>query len=100
MAKKARESGLTFSHVKEAARGHIYGEDVFALMLTIAEYHTALYEGKNTDALWNRVDELTRKMEKYYVPIGYDWPGAGILIYPADNRSQLDVVVANGKNLK
>ena len=90
----AKNGDRTLFNVNEAIRGHIYLEDTFALMLAVAIYHNALYEGEDAEPAWERADGLARKTETYYVPVSYEFPGAGLESRSAGARTQLDGVVA------
>jgi hypothetical protein len=93
-----KQHGVHYFNVCEALRGHIYATDVWNLMHNMAQYHTALYEDSgDADKYWAYAEEGLSRLETYYIPIGYEYPGAGLRSDSADKRSQLAEVVARAR---
>ena len=94
--KRAGRGSRHYYNVCEVLRGHRYAVDVWDLMYAAAAYHTALAQKKECDAdnFWERAQDALFRLEKYYVPMSYDFPGAGLDSRAADERSQLAVVMA------
>jgi hypothetical protein len=83
----------------EAARGHRYCADMMRLLTLMAKYHTVLAETPEDpqDERWREIEQTVAAMERYYVPIQYDYPGAGMDSRSAIERSQLGAVVARAR---
>lgn len=73
-----------------------YGLDTMSLMTDITDYHNALYneDSGKAEILWRRIEQTANDMDMYYIPIGYEQPGAGLVSKDALTRTQLRGVVS------
>jgi hypothetical protein len=80
----------------EDRRGLIYGLDTLLLMTSLVRYHDALYQGNGAaaDAIWDSIESVARSLDSYYLPISYDYPGAGLVSLDALTRTQLGELLA------
>ena len=77
--------------IGEDRRLHIYGLDTITLMTEMLNYYNALYgeDAMEAEKAWDMIEKVSGKMDSYFLPIGYEWPGAGIESKDALTRSQL-----------
>lgn len=69
----------------------LYGIDVMVIMTELIAYYDALYR-KETDAAeiaWKKIEEVEEKLDSYYIPIGFESPGVGVVSRDALTRSQV-----------
>lgn len=94
--RKMRGSAKTLKCLLEDKRGVIYGADTHALTWRLGQYYNALYNGDNAraDMLWEKIEELSEKMESYYFPITFTARFKGLISKDALERTQLDETVA------
>ena len=73
-----------------------YGLDTMHIMTLLVQYHNACYLGENSEALkfWKSIEKSADKMDQYYVPIGYNWPGPGLVSTDALSRTQTRALIA------
>ena len=82
--------------LSEDRRLLIYGIDTMKIMTYLVEYHNAMYESKNEKAakLWQDIERVADKMDSYFLPISYDWPGTGLNSPDALSRTQVREILA------
>ncbi|WP_344906405.1 DUF4838 domain-containing protein [Paenibacillus hodogayensis] len=78
----------------------LYGIDTLQLQVEFVEYYKALFMGEQTDAdsSWHRIESIADRMDTYFVPIGYEQPGAGIESKAGLTRSQLRELIRRCRN--
>ena len=59
------------ARLSEDIRGLIYGADVFGFMGLCLDYYDSLYEGRNTDELYEKIKTLGEKMTEYTYGVSY-----------------------------
>lgn len=81
--------------IGEDRRLHIYGLDTITLMTEFLKYYDALKKDDVSESVkvWRKIEEVSDKMDSYFLPIGYEWPGVGIESKDALTRSQLRILV-------
>ena len=81
--------------LSEDRRQIIYGLDTMLLTTELLTYYRALQHGDAAaaDAAWQRTENAAEKLDSYYVPLDYEWPGAGLVVKDALTRTQLREVV-------
>jgi hypothetical protein len=69
----------------------LYGLDTMTIMTELASYYDSLYknETENVECIWRRIEEVEERMDSYYIPIGFDCSGAGLVSRDALTRSQV-----------
>jgi hypothetical protein len=69
-----------------------YGIDVMTVMTELLAYHEALAkdDSDEAEASWKVVEQAADALDSYFLPIGYEWPGPGLVSKDALTRSQLD----------
>jgi hypothetical protein len=69
----------------------IYGLDTMTLMTEFTAYHDALYRDDRTAAetAWAQIEQTAEKLDSYFMPIGFEQPGAGLESKDALTRTQL-----------
>jgi len=77
-----------------------YGLDTMEIMTRLVQYHNALYrkDGEKASKLWRSIAKLADKMDLYYIPIGYDWPGPGLESIDALTRTQTRTLISRIRN--
>ncbi len=72
-----------------------YGLDTMQIMTLLVQYHHARYFGDGGAALksWKKIETLADRMDQYYLPIGYDWPGPGLESLDALSRTQTRALI-------
>lgn len=89
--RKFEPASLYEMRLDEAWRALIYGFDSMMLQTELLAYHDAL-TGQNAEAAetaWDRVEQAAERLNAYYVPISYEWPGPGLESKDGLTRSQL-----------
>jgi len=74
----------------------IYGCDTMELMTEMVRYHDAMArdDREATDLTWQRMALVADRMDTYWVPIEYEYPGPGLDSRDALTRSQLRDLLA------
>ncbi|MBP1989936.1 DUF4838 domain-containing protein [Paenibacillus eucommiae] len=69
----------------------LYGIDTLKLQVEFVVYYDALYKGDESlvNVSWQRIEQTAERMDAYFLPIGYEQPGAGLESKAALTRSQL-----------
>lgn len=63
-------------------------------MTKIVVYYNDLYQGeKQTETLWNHIENIADKLDSCYIPIDYEFPGAGLVSKDGLTRTQLREVL-------
>lgn len=70
-----------------------YGMDAMGLMTAVAEYYNALYEGKESGGIWDRVTELYQKLDGYFTCISNNFAYFGGICPSGLKRTQMEAVV-------
>lgn len=88
--------------IGEDRRLHIYGLDTITLMTESLKYYNAMNveDASEAEKTWNKIEEVSGKMDSYFLPIGYEWPGAGLDSKDALTRSQLRDLVKRCRILR
>jgi hypothetical protein len=68
-----------------------YGLEVMGLMTECVAYHDALYraDGRAAEVAWEAIETVADALDSFYIPIGFEQPGAGLVSRDALTRSQL-----------
>jgi hypothetical protein len=68
-----------------------YGLDTLTIMTELTAYHDALYRGEHSEAeeAWQAVERAAEALDGYYIPIGFEWPGAGLESKDGLTRAQV-----------
>lgn len=101
-ARELEQANAYAKRLGEDMRLLLYGRDTMALMTLMLQYHQALFEDDKalSDITWSRIKELSQRMDSYYIPICYDYPGPGLHCKDALTRTQLrDVIYRCLKNI-
>ena len=89
-----RSGNEYIARIAEDRRLLRYGIDTMSLMTDLTDYHHELFiNGERTASLLSSIVEQAEIMDIYYIPIGYEQPGAGLRSLDALTRSQLREVV-------
>lgn len=91
-ARKQAANDLRYEHrLGEDRRLLLYGIDTLRLQVAFVSYYTALYEGgpAAAEASWTLIEQTAERMDSYFIPIGFEQPGAGLESKDALTRSQL-----------
>lgn len=78
----------------------LYGIDTLMLQVHFVAYYSALFNGDQDEAesSWHIIEQTAERMDAYFVPIGYEHPGAGIESKSALTRSQLRELIRRCRN--
>lgn len=73
-----------------------YGCDTMKLMVEVVRYHQALTKEDRevAESAWRKAEAIGDRMDSYWVPIEYEYPGPGLSSRDAFTRSQLRDVMA------
>ena len=73
-----------------------YGCDTMELMTETVRYHQALAANRDADAagIWICIEKVADRLDSYWVPIDYEYPGAGLHSRDGLTRSQLRDLLA------
>jgi hypothetical protein len=77
--------------LEEDRRLLLYGIDSLSLLVELVSYQDALCCGdlSMADNCWMNIEALATKLSSYYMPIDYEWPGAGLMSKDALTRTQV-----------
>jgi hypothetical protein len=94
-ARRIERSNCYESRLGEDRRFLIYGIDAITIMTGLAAYYNALYKEDKYEENkeWRIVEQAADRLDSYYVPIGYAWPGAGLESKDGLSRCQLREVL-------
>lgn len=69
----------------------IYGLDTMKIMTELVAYHDALFKNylKYAERIWQKIERIAEKLDSYYIPIGFEEPGAGLISKDALTRTQV-----------
>ncbi len=90
-AREMEKAGHYETRLGEDRRLLIYGLDTMTLMTEFAAYHDAVYREDRTAAetAWIQIEQTAEKLDSYFIPIGFEFPGAGLESKDALTRTQL-----------
>ncbi len=79
-----------------------YGVNMMNIITMFTQYHDDLYNGKDTDELWKKIDTLATEMIHYYVPMQYVNSETNIetMVNNSLKRSQLNALYYRCKALR
>jgi hypothetical protein len=79
------------SRLGEDRRLLIYGLDTMTLMTECVAYHEARYREDRpaAETAWTSIEQTAEKLDSYFIPIGFEEPGAGLVSKDALTRTQL-----------
>jgi hypothetical protein len=68
-----------------------YGLEVMGLMTECVAYHDALHRDDRpaAEVAWEAIETVADALDSFYIPIGFEQPGAGLVSRDALTRSQL-----------
>ncbi|RXZ81688.1 DUF4838 domain-containing protein [Paenibacillaceae bacterium] len=68
-----------------------YGVDTLRLLVAFVTYYNALYkkDAAQADISWQTIEQTAERMDSYFLPLGYEQPGAGFESKDALTRTQL-----------
>jgi len=94
-ARKRQAAGRYENRLGEDRRLLLYGLDTMTVMTELVAYHDALYrrDSRQADVHWQKIEEAADRLDSYYIPIGFEWPGAGLESKDALTRSQVRDVI-------
>ncbi len=77
----------------------IYGIDTMRIMVSFVKYYNALYhDDMAVEATWKAIEEVAEKLDSYYLPISYSYPGVGLESKDAQTRSQFREIIGRCRN--
>ncbi len=94
--RKSRMRSRLRYFLEEDRRLVAYGVDTLQLMVRMGQYYNAMYaaEDARAAALWQQIEELENRMERYYMPMTFDSDYLGIISYDALTRTQMKDTIA------
>jgi hypothetical protein len=94
-ARELEQAGHYEKRLGEDRRLLLYGLDTMTLTTELVMYHDALYRGDDTtpDLAWQTIEQVEEKLDSYFIPMTWDWPGPGFESRDALTRTQLRDVV-------
>lgn len=100
-ARKSVGAALYEQRLGEDRRLLRYGLDTMTLMTGLVRYYIALYEGDSyTEELWADIEAVADKLDLCYMPIDFQFPGAGLVSRDALTRSQLGQVLKRCRSFR
>jgi hypothetical protein len=90
-ARRLEQAGKYEMRISEDRRLLTYGIDSLSILVDLTAYHDALYlrDHSSAEKCWSGIETLSEKLDAYYIPIDYDWSGAGLVAKDALTRTQL-----------